>query len=490
MYKASFGLVKRPFAPAPQADCYYPAGTIEAARETLVRCIQRAEGAAMVVGPSGTGKTLLCLLLAERFHDTLEVAFLSSGGLGNRRALLQAILHGLGKPYRGMDAGELRIALTDYLSALGTPSAGVLFLVDEAHTLPLGCLEELRVLTNVAVDGQARTRLVLAGASLLEERLAHPKLDSFSQRLAARCYLEAMSRTETEAYIHAQIAWAGGNAAAAFPPEACQAVYQATGGVPRLVNQVCDHALVLAGAAGQTRIDAGRVQEAWTNLQQLPTPWNAEKAKEQPAGQVIEFGVLNDEPSVPAASAAEPASSAVEPAPPDSHCASTEPLPEVPSDAAEPLQKTPSADTPAPQPAEQLDEIQEMLGEIEDDFRPAGTIGPEVELVLDDPGNPFSEQFLEEEVVIDRCAAALAEHNAHATEAAAASGGGSQTRRQAVEPETLPLRRTAAVTEVAPEEPELEIDEDYDFAERADVHPVTPVRRHEYRNLFARLRRA
>ena len=471
MYEASFGLVKRPFAPAPRVDCYYPAGTIEAARQTLVRCIQRAEGAAMVVGPSGTGKTLLCLLLAERFRGTLEVVLLSSGGLGNRRSLLQAILHGLGKPYRDMDEGELRIALADYLTALGTPSAGMLLLVDEAHTLPPGCLDELRVLTNVAVDGQPRTRLVLAGASLLEERLARPKLDSFSQRLAARCYLEAMTRTETEAYIHAQIAGAGGDAAA-FSSEACQAVYQATGGVPRLVNQVCDQALVLADAARQTRIDAGRVQEAWTNLQQLPTPWNAETAKERPAGQVLEFGVLDDEPGDPAAGAAEVA------------------LPDSPSAPTEPSPETPSAATP--EPAGQIDQIQAMLGEIEDDFRPAGTIRPEVELVLDDPGNPFSEQFLEEEVVIDRCAAALAEHNARATEAALASGvsSGSQPGGPAVGPETLPLRRTATVAELAPEEPELVIDEEYDFVERPETHPVTPVRRHEYRDLFARLRRA
>ncbi len=483
MYKASFGLLKRPFAPSPRVDSYYPAGTIEAARQTLVRCIQRGEGIAMAVGPSGTGKTLLCKLLAERFRDTLQVVILSSGRLGNRRALLQGVLHGLGKPYRDMDEGELRIALEDCLTELGPASAGILLLVDEAHTLPLGCLDELRTLTNVAVDGQPRIRLVLAGASPLEERLAHPRLDSFSQRLAARCYLEAMTRTETEAYIHAQVAKAGGKGPAVFPPEACQAVFQATGGVPRLVNQVCDQALVLAGAARQTRVDAGRVQEAWTNLQQLPSPWNAETTKQQPAGQAIEFGALDDEPSAPAASAVEPVS-------PDVCSASAEPSLETPLDAADPLPAMPSVAARTPEPAEQIDEIQEMLGDIEEDFRPAGTIGPEVEIVLDDPGNPFSEQFLEEEVVIDRCAAALAEQNALATEAALASGARPQPSRPRIEPETLPLRRTANVAELAPDEPELVIDEEYDFVERPEMHPVTPVRRHEYRNLFARLRRA
>lgn len=476
MYEASFGLVKRPFAPAPRGDCYYPAATIEAARQTLVRCIQRAEGTAMVVGPSGTGKTLLCLLCAEHFRDALHVVYLSSGGIRSRRSLLQGILHGLGKPYRDMDEGELRIALADYLAGLGPASAGMLLLIDEAHTLPMGCLNELRMLTNIAVDGQPRTRLVLAGASLLEERLAHPKLDSFSQRLAARCYLEAMTRQETEAYIEAQIARSGGKASAAFAPEACQAVYQATGGVPRLVNQVCDHALVLAAGAGQTKIDAARVQEAWANLQQLPTPWNAETAKGQPAAEAIEFGTLEDEPGEPVAMAPEP-----EPAPVD-----------LPPPVAEALTPRPPIEAPAAEPEVQIDEIQEMLGEIEDDFRPAGTIRPEVEVVFDDPGNPFSESFLEEEIVVDRCAAALAERNADAMAAtlAALASNASSLNRQSIERETLPLRRAASAADLDPEEPEVVIDEEYDFVEHAEAHPVTPVRGHQYRDLFARLRRA
>src|SRR3990167_9037958 len=169
MYEVSFGLYKRPFAAAPRVDCCFPAATIEAARQTLTRCIERAEGAGMVVGPSGTGKTLLCQVIAERFRDRLDVVFLSSGRLGNRRALLQGILYGLKRPYREMDEGELRIALIDYLTGPGTPCKGMLLLADEAHTLPLRCLDELRMVTNIAVDGQPRTRLVLFGASLLEE---------------------------------------------------------------------------------------------------------------------------------------------------------------------------------------------------------------------------------------------------------------------------------------------------------------------------------
>lgn len=513
MYEISFGLHNRPFAAAPRVECYFPAATIEAAHQTLSRCIERAEGAGMVVGPSGTGKTLLCQVLAERFRERLDVVFLSNGRLGSRRTLLQGILHGLGQPYRDMDEGELRIALAEYVCGPRTSSRGMLLLADEAHTLPLRCLDELRMVTNLAVNGQPRTRLVLIGASLLEERLASPKLDSFSQRMAARCYLEAMTRTETEGYIRAQIAAAGGNGAAIFPAEACNAVYQATGGVPRLVNQVCDHVLVLAHAAGQRRVEPARVQEAWADLQQLPTPWNSEPRKERPVGEVIEFGALDDD-SGQAAPQAATATLEPPPAPRD------EPDAGEPSASTEPIAiELSTVCDPEPEPGEQLQEIQQMLGELEDVFRPAGTIGPEVEIVLDDPGNPFSEQFLEEEIVVDRCAAALAQRNrealattpqtthlsrnrdgqtpaSDALRTSEARGPGTNPSGHATAPsvaterETLPLRSVVNVTDIEPEEPELVIDEDYDFIETVKAHPATPVRPQQYRSLFAQLRRA
>lgn len=508
MYEIFFGLHSRPFGAAPRPECYFPAATIEAALQTLTRCIERVEGAAMVVGPSGTGKTLLCQILADRFRERLDVVVLSNGRLGSRRALLQGILHGLGQPYRDMDEGELRIALADYLCGPKATSRGLLLLADEAHTLPLRCLDELRMVTNLAVHGQPRTRLVLVGASLLEERLAHPKLDSFSQRMAARCYLEAMTRTETEGYIRAQMAAAGGNGAEVFPTETCTAAYHATGGVPRLVNQVCDHALVLAHAAGQRRIDPARIQEAWADLQQLPTPWNSEPRREQPTSAVIEFGALDDE-----ASAGPRVQPPAVPESPSAEASATESRPA--SEAAE----TPSPSPPEPCPEQPLKEIQEMLGELEDVFRPAGSVHPEVEVVLDDPVNPFNEPFLEEEIVVDRCAAALAQRNSDAvakvpranrfprseeaeplevevSEEPGRSDGDSSSAASlaaqggTAERETLPLRSVVGAADDELEEPEVVIDENYDFVESVQAYPATPVRPQQYRHLFAQLRRA
>ncbi len=370
MYETFFGLSERPFAAAPTAKHYFPAAAIEAARQTLVRCIQRAEGVALLIGPAGTGKTLLCHVLADEFRNRYSVALLESGRLCTRRALLQAILFELGLPYRGMEEGDLRLALVDHLSPRNQDhdsAAKLLLIVDEAHSLPLRLLEELRLLSNLVRQGQPRVRLALAGGPQFEERLASPKLESFNQRIAARCYLEALDRSQTIDYVRHQIRDAGGSAERIFTSESLAAVYQATDGIPRLINQVCDHALVLACAGGVKQLSAGGIEEAWSDLQQLPTPWNAAPGapdRDAPPA-AIEFGELDEELSDDLPSA----------------------LPfRAVSDVAEQHQL--------------LSTIGETAGG-DDEFQPAGTIRPEVELHFQRTANPFHEAFDEEEVVLD-----------------------------------------------------------------------------------------
>lgn len=478
MYDGCFGLKRRPFASVPQIDHYFPATAIEAARATLARCIQRGEGTGLVIGPSGTGKTLLCLLLAEQFERSFQVVMLSNGRLSTRRNLFQAILYELGQPYRGMDEGEARLAVVDYLMSADSGSRGVVLLVDEAHTLPLRLLEEIRMLTNLTRTGQPLVRAVLVGGPILEERFASPKLDSFSQRLSARCYLEAYNRTETEQFIHSQIESAGGHGEQIFPGETCQNVFQATGGVPRLVNQVCDHALLLAYVAGQSRVEPLCVDEAWADLQQLPTPWTGESAGDQTGGGVIEFGSL------------------------DESCEPTGPSPTVVVSLPA-LRVTPEgeeAEVHDAEPAQQIHRIERLLAEADEDFQPAGSIGPEVELCFEDAAHPFLEPFEHEEVVADRYAVPVA------TPAVS-------TQPVVSEPECVELDESAflempapvAVAAQAEPEPEPELvtvqvgspeQEPFEVAQEPH-HPEptappprsgAPTQPRKYRQLFARLR--
>lgn len=301
MYESCFPFHRRPFSAAPDAQAFVAVGPLVAAQTTIGRCIERGSGPTMIIGAAGTGKTLLCQLIADAMGQRLEVAQLSGGQLCTRRDLLQAVLYELGLPYRDMQEGELRLSLMDHLAPSPRCPNGLLLVVDEANHLPLELLEELRMITNLVRDGQSRVQLVLAGSTSLEEQFTDPKLESFNQRVAARCYLGPLNREETARYIAGQIECAGANAKNIFSPDSLSAIFDATDGIPRLINQVCDRALVLAAEGRQNKITAAIVQEAWADLQQLPAPWLETNSTQRPpaASEIIEFGSLDEPESEP-----------------------------------------------------------------------------------------------------------------------------------------------------------------------------------------------
>jgi type II secretory pathway predicted ATPase ExeA len=516
MYESFFGFSQRPFAAAASASRYFPGNAVETARQTLARIIDRAEGVGLLTGPAGTGKSLLCQVLAEQFRRSLQVALLASGQLCTRRALLQAILFELGLPFRGMEEGDLRLSLVDYLSPRAKLSAAanpaqsttaadtaLLLIVDEAHTLPLRLLEELRLITNLVRNGQPRVRLVLAGGPQLEERFASPKLESFNQRVAARCYLEALDRQQTTDYVRQQIGQCGGQADAIFTSDALDAIAQATDGIPRLINQVCDHVLLLAYAGGERQINSAGIEEAWADLQQLPTPWNSAAGAPplEEEKNVVEFGSLDDElaDDLPAA------------------------VPFRAADSAPPTLLHPGQSGPL----ENLRQISAQMAELNDDsFQPIGDFKTEVELAFPNSTNPFHENFDHEEVVIDRYTSltsdALANRplvrTAESQQLAALLAAADTTGRKpsmAIAPATWP----GGVPTPAPSKPITSAsnptasqsstpsaagalpetaagDEDLIVIEETPQRqfsvakkPAAKVRRQEYRQLFAQLRR-
>ena len=244
--------MNRPFAAAPDASRYFPSAVAEDARQRISRAVARGEGPALLIGAAGMGKSLLLEVLTEQFRELREVVPLDGGQICTRRALLQTILFQLDQPYRDMDEGELRLSLLDYLEPANEPSRRLLLLVDEADSLPVRLLEELRVLANVARRGENLVSLVLAGSPNLEEQFADPQLTGFSQRLSTRCYLAAMGREETFQYVRAQVAATSMDPDALFTHDGLEAIFTATDGVPRLVNQLGDQLVWMAHETGQT----------------------------------------------------------------------------------------------------------------------------------------------------------------------------------------------------------------------------------------------
>lgn len=255
---------------APRTQFFHPAAAIAGGLTSIERAIRRAEGMALVVGQPGTGKSLLLAKIAEDVRDDFDVAFLSGTRILTRRSLWQSILAEIGEPYRGIDEVELRMAIVERIRGLAAAGSGLVILVDEAHTLPTRLIEELRLLTNVPTPLPA-VHIVLAGGPKLEELLGLPRMESLAQRIAVRAYLEPLDHAETMAYLRALPKAAGLEWDRLFGPGCDDAVFAATDGVPRLINQICDQALVIAAAAGR-RATPADVAAAWREIQKLPAP--------------------------------------------------------------------------------------------------------------------------------------------------------------------------------------------------------------------------
>lgn len=281
----------RPFAPVPDPARYFPAQSQEEARRRISRSVQRAEGPVLVIAGAGLGKSLLLEVVAKQFEKQLQTVKLDGAQLCTRRALLQTILFQLELPYREMDESELRLMLLSHLQPPQGAPKQILLLIDEANALPIRLLEELRGLSQLSANGLSLVNMVLAGAPVLEEQFTDPKLNLFSQRISARCYLAPFGRGETFQYVRAQVASLGGEPAEVFEDDALEAIFGVTDGVPRLINQLADQLMWTISETGYAPLDGPIVQQAWSEIQQLPAPWNTRLHETQ--STPVEFGELD-----------------------------------------------------------------------------------------------------------------------------------------------------------------------------------------------------
>ncbi len=272
MYEQIFNLTSRPFTSTPYVKHYFPATAIDQSLQQCTMIIDRGTGPVVVVGDHGTGKTLLLAMLEESFQSRFRVVNLSVSVMRGRSDLLQNILFELKLNYRGLDEGEMRLGLVEYLKSKdeGSDGDGILLLVDDAQKLSREMIEELQLLSNFIQDGQPRVRLVLAGSRGIEDRLADLSLESFNQRIAGRCFLTCLGGEEIQSYVKAHLSRAGCEPDALFAEDAYRAIREVTEGRPRYINQVCDHAMIFSATRGLIPVNDSLVREAWHDIQQLP----------------------------------------------------------------------------------------------------------------------------------------------------------------------------------------------------------------------------
>ena len=278
-YLTHFGLKRPPFSATPDPECWAPIPTMEAAFDQLAAAVETGQGIGLLTAPAGLGKTLLCRRLLDQFSNRFREAYLPTCAFSTRRAILQAVLYELGRPYAKLGEQELRLELSDGLLEISERCEGVLLVADEAHLLSEVALEELRAMTNHVVGCRPIVRLVLSGSLLLEEKLASPALQALNQRVCAHATLEPLTRAESRQYVEHRLSTAS-VARPLFTPDALETICHACDGIPRNLNHLCDYSLVIAARAGEHAVREASVFAALDQLKQLPLHWNVPASRE------------------------------------------------------------------------------------------------------------------------------------------------------------------------------------------------------------------
>lgn len=280
MYEPFFGMERRPFSATPDPGCFFSSSELQSVLDELTVCVERGQGIGILTAAAGIGKTLICQRLAadlrarDESSSQFECVYLSNSNFPTRRSLLQAILFEMGDEYSRRDEPELRIDLRSRLLSLRPQREALVLIVDEAHLFSDELLEELRTLSDLADDGSSLVRIVLSGQHDLEERLTDRSFDALNQRISKHVFAEPLTISESVEYIEHRLGWAGSDIESVFSEEAIGIIARASGGVPRCLNQLSDHSLLLAFASDQKPVTDDTVREALEDLKQLPLHWN------------------------------------------------------------------------------------------------------------------------------------------------------------------------------------------------------------------------
>ena len=260
IYTDHFGLVERPFTLLPDPDFLYWSENHTRAYAMLEYGMLTHAPITVITGEIGAGKTTLLRHLLRTLPEEFTVGLISNAQ-GNRGELLHWVLMALGVQTEA-DASYVRLfaQFQDYLIEEYASGRRTMLIFDEAQNLSIETLEELRMFSNINADKDELIQLVLVGQPELRELISQPRLVQFAQRVAADYHLPGMSPEQVRAYIAHRLAVAGARREI-FTPAACECVHLASRGIPRLVNQVCDYALVYAFTDGLERVDAGVIEQ-------------------------------------------------------------------------------------------------------------------------------------------------------------------------------------------------------------------------------------
>ncbi len=274
MYEAHYGFRESPFQITPDPRFLFLTRSHRDALSYLIRGVSERKGILVLTGEVGTGKTLLIRTLLGRLSPDVETAIVMNAQLDFKQLLYLALLD-LGVTPRGRAKVDLLLSLQEYLLRLRDRGATALLTVDEAQTLSADALEEFRLLSNFETNTQKLLQILLVGQPELKATLNQHSLRQLRQRIPGICDLSRLAAESVWEYVEHRLQVAGGGQGRSlFRTEAIDEIVRFSGGLPRLVNQACDRALLVGFTRGSERIGFEEAKEAIRDLEDgfLGTP--------------------------------------------------------------------------------------------------------------------------------------------------------------------------------------------------------------------------
>ena len=267
MYLSFFSLNEKPFALTSNPSYLYLSPRHKEALAYLTYGIRERMGFIEITGEVGTGKTTICRALLNQLDERTKTAFIFNSNLTEFQ-LIQTIIDDLGiQPKRRSRAylfQELNLFLIDQMAQ----NNNVVLIIDEAQNLSYRLLEQVRMLSNLEAENEKLIQIVLVGQPELRDKLRQPGLRQLRQRIAVRYHIEALDRGDVSLYIHHRLRLAGANGSVSlFDEPALEEICKYSSGIPRLINVVCDKALLMGYVLEQRPITGDIVRRCVRELE-------------------------------------------------------------------------------------------------------------------------------------------------------------------------------------------------------------------------------
>ena len=268
VYNRYYGFRENPFNQTPDSAFFFPSTKHQSALDALVYAVKHRKGFVVVTGEVGSGKTTIGRKLLKLLGPSVKTAVITHTSL-TPKGVLTLILDDLGADYRESSKASLLLQLNEYLILQAHQDQNVVLLIDEAQNLNWDCLEEVRMLSNLETEKEKLLQIILIGQPELRKKLESARLEQLQQRVAVSYHLQPLDEEETKQYVLYRLNLARANGRDMnhlFDASTFELIYQYSRGLPRLINRLCDHALLTGFVENASVISSLIIVEAMEEL--------------------------------------------------------------------------------------------------------------------------------------------------------------------------------------------------------------------------------